>query len=70
MFSQYDWILVMDRKNLSDVKNLAGTKEAQQKVKLFLEDDELIDPYWDDDLFAPVCKQVEERCKEIIKELS
>ena len=70
MFSQYDLILVMDRKNLSDVKNLAKTKEAQDKVKLFLDDDELIDPYWDDALFAPVCKQVEERCKEIIKELS
>ncbi|WP_132531909.1 low molecular weight protein-tyrosine-phosphatase [Pedobacter psychrotolerans] len=70
MFSQYDWILVMDRKNLLDVKNLAKTKEALQKVKLFLDDDELIDPYWDDTLFAPVCKQVEERCKEIIKELS
>lgn len=70
MFSKYDLILVMDRKNLSDVKNLAKTQEEQQKIKLFLEDDELADPYWDNALFAPVCKQVEDRCKEIIKELS
>ncbi|MCX2431808.1 low molecular weight phosphotyrosine protein phosphatase [Pedobacter sp. GR22-10] len=70
MFSTYDLILVMDRKNLSDVKNLAKTKEERLKVKLFLKDDELADPYWDDTLFAPVCKQVEDRCKEIIKELS
>lgn len=70
MFADYDLILVMDRKNLSDVRNLAKTKEEQQKVKLFLNNDELADPYWDDALFAPVCKQVEDRCIEIIKELS
>lgn len=70
MFAKYDLILVMDRKNLSDVKNLAKTKEALQKIKLFLDNDELVDPYWDNALFAPVCKQVEDRCKEIIKELS
>lgn len=70
MFTQYDLILVMDRKNLTDVKNLAETDEDRQKVKLFLEDDELVDPYWDNALFAPVCKQVEERCAEIIKQLA
>ena len=70
MFVKYDLILVMDRQNLSDVKNLAKTKEALQKIKLFLDNDELVDPYWDNALFAPVCKQVEDRCKEIIKELS
>ncbi|MDY0903969.1 low molecular weight protein-tyrosine-phosphatase [Pedobacter sp. CFBP9032] len=70
MFAKYDLILVMDRQNLSDVKNLAKTKEALQKIKLFLDNDELVDPYWDNALFAPVCKQVEDRCKEIIKELS
>lgn len=70
MFAKYDLILVMDRQNLSDVKNLAKAKEAIQKIKLFLDNDELVDPYWDNALFAPVCKQVEDRCKEIIKELS
>ncbi|WP_419128770.1 low molecular weight protein-tyrosine-phosphatase [Pedobacter sp. N23S346] len=70
MFSKYDLILVMDQKNLNDVKNLAKTAEEHHKVKLFLANDELVDPYWDNALFAPVCKQVEDRCKEIIKELS
>ena len=70
MFLKYDLILVMDRKNLSDVNNLAKTKEELQKVKLFLDNDELVDPYWDNALFVPVLKQVEDRCKEIIKELS
>ena len=70
MFDQFDLILVMDRQNLNDVINLALTKEEKEKVKLFLDNDELIDPYWDNTLFAPVCKQVENRCKEIIKQLS
>jgi len=70
MFSKYDLILVMDRKNLSDVTHLAKTKEELQKIKLFLDNDELVDPYWDNALFVPVLKQVEERCKQIIQELS
>lgn len=70
MFARYDLILVMDRNNLSDVKNLAKTDEERKKVKLFLDNDEVTDPYWDNTLFSPVCKQVEERCMEIIKQLS
>lgn len=70
MFAQYDLILVMDRNNLKDVLNLAKTNEDKQKVKLFLNDDEVIDPYYDNALFNPVCLQIEERCKHIIKELT
>ncbi|MGN7987801.1 low molecular weight protein-tyrosine-phosphatase [Pedobacter sp. 22226] len=70
MFARYDLILVMDRNNLADVKNLAKTDEERKKVKLFLDNDEVTDPYWDNALFSPVCKQVEERCMEIIKQLS
>ncbi|PWS27770.1 protein tyrosine phosphatase [Pedobacter yonginense] len=70
MFKAYDLILVMDRNNLSDVQRLAKTAEEREKVKLFLDNDEVTDPYWDDSLFESVCKQVEERCKEIIKQLS
>ena len=70
MFSKFDLILVMDRNNLSDVKSLAKNAEEREKVKLFLDDDEVMDPYWNNHLFEPVCKQVEERCKEIIKQLS
>lgn len=70
MFVEYDLIFVMDRNNLSDVQRLAKTAEEREKVKLFLDNDEVTDPYWDDSLFEPVCKQVEERCKQIIKQLS
>jgi len=70
MFDYYDLILVMDRNNLADVKSLAVTDEDRKKVKLFLDNGEVTDPYWDNTLFSPVCKQVEERCMEIIKQLS
>lgn len=70
MFDYYDLILVMDKKNLADVKNLAKTAEDRKKVKLFLDNGEVTDPYWDNSLFSSVCRQVEERCMEIIKQLS
>jgi protein-tyrosine phosphatase len=70
MFEYYDLILVMDKNNLADVKSLAKTDEERKKVKLFLDNGEVTDPYWDNSLFSPVCKQVEERCMEIIKQLS
>jgi len=70
MFAQYDLILVMDNNNLADVQSLAKTEEERKKVKLFLDNGEVTDPYWDNTLFKPVCKQVEERCLEIIKQLS
>ncbi|WP_421945360.1 low molecular weight protein-tyrosine-phosphatase [Pedobacter sp.] len=70
MFASYDAIFVMDKNNLKDVQSLAKTDEERKKVKLFLDNDEVTDPYWDNTLFKPVCLQVEERCKEIIKQLS
>lgn len=68
-FDEYDHILVMDRNNLRDVLDLAKTEEHRQKVRLFLVDGEVTDPYYDNDLFAPVSLEVEQRCKEILKEL-
>jgi len=70
MFAEYDLILVMDRNNLTDVQSMAKTEGEREKVKLFLDNDEVTDPYWDNALFSPVCKQVEARCREIIKQLS
>ena len=70
MFAEYDLILVMDRNNLHDVLQLAQSNQEREKVKLFLDNGEVTDPYWDNSLFKPVCQQVEKRCKEIIKELS
>lgn len=68
-FDEYDHILVMDKNNLKDVLQLAQTEQHRKKVRLFLLDDEVTDPYYDNDLFEPVSKQVEVRCKELLKEL-
>ncbi len=66
MFEAFDHILVMDRNNLKTVLALASTVAQRQKVKLFLDDDEVADPYYDNALFEPVCAQIEKRCKELI----
>ena len=68
-FEQFDHILVMDRNNLRDVLSLATSLQQRQKVKLFLVDDEVTDPYYDNALFEPVCAQIEKRCQELIEEL-
>lgn len=67
-FERYDHILVMDKNNYKDVLNLASNDAHKNKVQLFLSSEaELVDPYYQDDLFEPVFKQVEARCKELIE---
>ncbi|MGE6218421.1 low molecular weight protein-tyrosine-phosphatase [Nubsella zeaxanthinifaciens] len=68
-FDEYDHILVMDSNNLKDVLSLATTPQQKQKVRLFLPEGEVADPYYDNALFDLVSKQVEQRCKELIAEL-
>lgn len=68
-FEEYDHILVMDSNNLNDVLAIAKTAMQRQKVKLFLPNGEVADPYYNDNLFEPVCLLVEKRCKELIEEL-
>lgn len=69
-FDRYDRIFVMDRQNYKDVVRLAQHPDHIQKVSLFLEDDIVPDPYYDDTLFEPVYKMIERRCKELIQELT
>jgi len=70
MLDDYDHILVMDKANLRDVLKLANTDEQREKVRLFLtEEQEVTDPYFDDQLFDPVFQTVEERAKQLIAEL-
>jgi len=70
MFDEFDSILVMDRNNLKDVQRLATSEEQRKKVKLFLTDEnEVTDPYFDNNLFEPVFLEIEARCKQLIEEL-
>lgn len=70
MFEEYDVILVMDNNNLRDVLKQTDQEHHRDKVRLFLRDKkEVTDPYFDDRLFEPVLLEIEERCKQLIKEL-
>lgn len=69
-FDEYDLIFVMDRNNLSDVLRLAKTAEHRAKVKLFLEDDAVPDPYYDSTMFESVYQLVEKRSKELLRILN
>lgn len=70
LFDRYDRIFVMDRQNQEDVLHLARTDEDRAKVSLFLENDIVPDPYYDDALFEPVYQMVEARCQDLVKIMS
>lgn len=67
-FDRYDRIYVMDRSNLQDVLALSRNAKDKEKVRLFLNDDIVPDPYRDDQQFEPVYKLIEQRCREIVSE--
>lgn len=68
-FENFDLILVMDQNNLSDVISLATTDADFSKVRLFLKNGVVPDPYHDDKQFDPVYQMIEKRCLELIEEL-
>lgn len=69
-FLHYDKILVMDRNNLRDVLAMAGSSDKRAKVSLFLENDIVPDPYFDDNLFDPVYQMIAARCEILLEELA
>lgn len=70
LFDSYDLIFVMDKHNYNDVVRLAKSNADKEKVRLFLKNEIVPDPYYDDAMFEPVYKMVEKRCNELILELS
>lgn len=70
LFDRYDRIFVMDHQNMEDVLRLAKTVEDRAKVSLFLENDIVPDPYYDDSMFEAVYEMIEKRCQDLIKVLS
>ncbi len=75
-FAYYDKIWVMDAQNYQDVIAQSTTAADKEKVDLFLNvlhpqrNVGVQDPWYDDALFEPVYQQVEEACKEIIRQFS
>lgn len=69
LFDRYDHIFVMDKQNSLDVLRLAKTEEQRRKVALFLPNDIVPDPYYDNNMFEPVFDMVKERCDQLLIEL-
>jgi len=68
-FENFDSILVMDKQNLSDILSLAQNDSQREKVRLFLNEDIVLDPYLDDTLFEPVYTTIERGCQTYIEEI-
>jgi protein-tyrosine phosphatase len=68
-FAEYDCILVMDEQNYRDVCSLASDAADIYKVRLFMPATNVTDPYYDDALFAPVARQIEQHCKQLLSDL-
>jgi protein-tyrosine phosphatase len=66
-FDEFDHILVMDKSNYRNVTALARNEADKKKVELLLGDKEVPDPYYDDALFLPVFKLIEQGCKDFIE---
>jgi len=66
---EYDLVLAMDRSNLRNILSLTTDPERRARVQLFLGDDEVPDPYYDDDLFEPVFQLIEKRCQQLLEQL-
>ncbi|MGI4749013.1 MAG: low molecular weight protein-tyrosine-phosphatase [Janthinobacterium lividum] len=67
-FDAFDLILVMDKHNLANVRGMATNEQDKAKVKLFLGDKDVPDPYTDDAQFEPVFELIEGGCKDVIRE--
>ncbi|MEY5069343.1 MAG: hypothetical protein RLZ47_1205 [Bacteroidota bacterium] len=61
-FEVFDHILVMDEENLKNVLALAPKTVHREKVQLFLGNEVVPDPYWDNNLFEPVFQMVQKAC--------
>lgn len=69
-FDDFDLILAMDKNNFADISALARNKQDQEKIKLFLNNQDVPDPYFNDAHFEPVFKLIESGCKDLIRAYS
>ena len=66
----YNRIFVMDRENLHHVRGLTNDVSLASKVALLANPEEIPDPYYDNDLFESVFKQVYRACTQMLDEVS
>lgn len=68
MFDEFDMIFAMDRSNLKNILSMAKNESDREKVKLFLDDQEVPDPYYDGEMFVPVYEMIEKRCRQFLSD--
>lgn len=68
-FDEFNHILVMDKQNYNDVISLAQTQQQRNKVKLFIPDSFVPDPYYEDSQFEHVYQLIKARCENLLTEL-
>lgn len=68
-FKRFDQIFVMDNNNYSAVVSLTKDGKEKAKVKLFIPENQVQDPYFDDALFEPVFEQITTQCEKLLKRL-
>ncbi len=68
-FDEYDIIFVMDQNNYKDVTGMAKNREQKDRVRLFIPNGIVPDPYWDDTQFKPVFELIYAQCEKLINSL-
>lgn len=67
MFDEFDLIFAMDKSNLRNILSMARTEDDRSKVRLFLDDLEVPDPYYDSEMFVSVYEMIEKRCEQLLE---
>ncbi|MEO5910118.1 MAG: low molecular weight protein-tyrosine-phosphatase [Pelobium sp.] len=68
-FESFDHIYVMDEQNYEDVMMMASTDQEKAKVRLFIPERNVIDPYYDNSLFEPVFQTITTQCAKLLTDL-
>jgi low molecular weight protein-tyrosine phosphatase len=72
----FDLVLAMDSSNLRNILHHATTKKQQDKVQLILNfsrpgsNENVPDPYWDDNGFEKVFHMLDEACEGVVEQLA
>lgn len=71
----FDLILAMDSSNYQDILRFAKSKEQERKVELIMNfvqpgrNQNVPDPYWDDNGFEQVFEMLDEACDSVVESL-
>lgn len=72
-FKKFDLILAMDSSNYSDLVKKTDSEEERSKVKMIMNfkdkgmNENVPDPYWNDNGFSHVYNMLEEACQKVIE---